>query len=211
MSLSPHDFVFQSFRQQLSRKYAATKRQAKTYVTRLILASAVFGLINFSVQASPNSEFEFAVGHWLGKSEWSRADRFESCMISEHNESDELLIFRLDRSGSLTIAVFEKEWKDASLLSLPVLVLADHDILFSGQGLLYAKDVLVFEIPEPRTSFSTLSNATLLSVTANQLSTVFSLDNSDQAIAFLKECVTNGLSSAQTNYDQQRHSRYTYQ
>ena len=57
MPLSPHDFVFQSFRQQLSRKYAATKRQAKTCVTHLILASAVFGLINLPVQASLSCEF----------------------------------------------------------------------------------------------------------------------------------------------------------
>ena len=49
------------------------------------------------------AEFDFEIGHWVGKSEWSSGGHFESCMVSEHNDKDEILVLRLDRKRDLTI------------------------------------------------------------------------------------------------------------
>ena len=148
------------------------------------------------MQAGQNKDFEYADGHWVGKSEWSSAHVFESCMIAEHNDLDELLVIRQEPTGSITIAVFEKRWMDATMKSLPVLAFADHEPLFSGLGLLYAPDALAFEPKPPTAAKELLRAAKLLSVTAKGLSSVFALSGSDAAIDYLEDCVGKGLLSA---------------
>ena len=163
---------------------------------RLACLSCVFALLLVYtplVQAGPDNEFEYSSGHWVGRSEWSSAHVFESCMIAEHNDDNELLVIRHERSGGVIVAVFEKKWMAATMKKLPILAFADHDLLFSGIGLLYAPDVLAFEAREPEATKRILRAAKLLSVTANGLSSVFALSGSDAAIDFLEDCVGKGL------------------
>ncbi len=155
-------------------------------------AVALFLALVLSTHATPNSAFEFAEGHWVGKSEWSEAGRFESCMVSEHNEADERLILRLDRSNSLTVGIFDKAWRDAGALEVQVLALADHRIFHFGSGLLLGNKILAFEITEPEISLAKLSEARLLSVNANDETVVFALAGADRALSYLLDCVRNG-------------------
>lgn len=161
----------------------------------LVFFFAVFIAFTQLAQAGQNGNFEYADGHWVGKSEWSSAHDFESCMIAVHNDLDELLVIRLERSGSMTIAVFEKRWMNAAMKDLSVSAFADHEPLFTGHGLLYAPDALAFEPSSPATARELLRTAKLLSVTANGLSSVFALSGSDAAIGYLEDCVGRGSSS----------------
>ena len=144
------------------------------------------------LSATEVGEFEFEQGHWVGKSEWSDLGKFESCMVSLHNDEDVLLILRLDRNYSLTVAVFEKHWRNSPEPIADVTAQADHKILYSGIGLLIESNILSFEIEKPTQSIQLLGSSEYLRVAIVDDETVFELTDSDRAMSFLKKCWENG-------------------
>ena len=158
----------------------------------ILLAMCIMLFSSIQSTASSNGEFEFEQGHWVGKSEWSDLGKFESCMVSLHNDEDVLLILRLDRNYSLTVGVFEKHWRNSSEPITDVTAQTDHKILYSGIGLLIESNTLSFEIEKPTQSIQLLGSSQYLRVAIDDEETIFDLTDSDQAMSFLKECLENG-------------------
>lgn len=130
----------------------------KLFSIGLLVLNLVF--LNLEqLSATEAGEFEFEQGHWVGKSEWSVLGKFESCLVSLHNDENVLLILRLDRNYSLTVAVFEKHWRNSSEPIADVTAQADHKILYSGIGLLIESNTLSFEIEKPTQSIHLLGSS----------------------------------------------------
>ena len=104
------------------------------------------------------AEFDFEVGHWVGKSEWSSGGHFESCMVSEHNDKNEILIIRLDRKRELTIGLFEMQWQATPQSPVDLVVIIDHIMVHSGKGWLQSKDALLIRLEPMKTSLSSLES-----------------------------------------------------
>lgn len=144
----------------------------------------------FAASASSDFGFEFQFGHWVGKPELSSAGEIESCMISEHNDRDELLILRLDNARTLTLGVFEKQWPfDPPAASLPIVAI-DHRIMVLGPNHFLAKSALVLELINSDSSLNAMVNGRFLSVSVSDIVTVFDLTGADEAIAYLLSCVS---------------------
>lgn len=158
------------------------------------LAQITFVLcLSTTAFAGTAAEFEFQFGHWVGKSEVSPNGQFESCMISEHNDGDELLIIRLDKKNVLTLGVFGKEWQGNILTQLPALVMVDHRFLHFGMAVLFARDTLAIKLGDPASNLKTIINGKSLSVSAQEDAAIFGLTDADKAVAYLKRCALRGL------------------
>lgn len=149
-----------------------------------------------SAFAEVGSEFDFQFGHWVGQPEVSATGQFESCMISEHNDSDELLILRLDKDNELSVGVFEKNWQGKALTSIPSMVMVDHRILFFGMGLLYANDALTITLGKQAGSLESIAAGKLLNISATDQSAIFGLTDADKAVAYLQKCALKGVPPA---------------
>jgi hypothetical protein len=141
------------------------------------------------------AEFEFEFGHWVGKSEWSSGGHFESCMVSEHNDQNEIIVIRLDRKRELTVGLFEKTWDANAPAPLDLLVMIDHALIYAGNGWLHAKDSLLIRLESADKTLTRLSGGQLLQASANDQSMMFNLKDADKAIGFLRSCLKTGLRS----------------
>ncbi|CTQ56136.1 hypothetical protein LP7551_04693 [Roseibium album] len=155
------------------------------------LTLALGAILAGAAVAGSDAEFAFEHGHWVGNPKLSLAGEIESCMISTHNDLDELLILRLDTEEKLTLGVFEKRWPTNAPTSSKVLILIDHSVLFFGSGLFHSKTELVTVIDDSEHSLNFLGNGRLISVSALETSAVFELAGSTEAITYIKECISS--------------------
>ncbi len=140
--------------------------------------------------ASTHSEFEFQVGHWVGNPQLSSSGEIKSCLLSKHNDFEELLIIRLDNENQLTLGVFEKEWSDEPPDSTNSIVMVDHQVLYFGNGIFHSNTALVVELDNPTSDLNAIAGGKFLSVSALGLTTAFDLKNADEAIAYLRNCTS---------------------
>lgn len=141
--------------------------------------------------ANTHDEFEFQRGHWVGNPKLTSAGELESCMISTHNELDELLIIRLDQDEDLTLGVFEKWWPISAPATTGLVVLVDHRILLARSGFFPSSTEVVAEIDNAKSSLNIIGSGNILSVTAMEMSATFGLADAAEAIAYLQKCVSD--------------------
>jgi hypothetical protein len=199
MEYSFASITISATRSACSRLLGRLASKPLEYSARLLAQITFVLCLSTAAFAGTATEFEFQFGHWLGKPEVSPNGQFQSCMISEHNDSDELLIFRFDKENVLTLGVFEKEWQGKIPTQLQALVMVDHQILHFGMALLFASDALVIELDDPASSLKTLVNGKLLSIGAQDESAIFSLAGADMAVAYLQRCALRGLGGVRQN------------
>ncbi len=164
------------------------------FICNFSVVSAMALEVNIDPNArTAENEFEFEAGHWVGKSEWSADGEFDSCMVAEHNDNDEMLILRLDQNNILTLGIFQKIWKRKLYAGLSVIIVVDHHTPIIGMGILYSDDILMIYFRDKENALSEIGGGKMMLVSVGRQSVYFNLDFSDQAISYLRECVVRGL------------------
>ncbi len=98
-------------------------------------------------------------------------------------------MLRLDTSMSLTIGIFEHQWKGDQFKALKLLAVVDHLVIHWGTGMLQGRDVLTFLVNDTGRALYALSTGKKLLVTVGQQSIQFDLDGGDAAIGYLTKCL----------------------
>ena len=96
----------------------------------------------------------------------------------------------------LTLGVFEKKWQGKIHAQLQTLVDVDGQILYSGAGSLFGRDMLGIVLNNSGKNLEFIGNGKVLRVSVQKKLAVFSLAGADKAAAYLQRCILKRLPSA---------------
>ena len=148
------------------------------------------GLFWTGVTANAQAQrFDFEHGHWAGKAEDGSVGVAEACVLSLHNSKDQMIIFRLERSGRLSLGLFGHGWAVRSARLARLLILVDHTIIHFGLAIRAPNSTLFAVFSNPELALSAVSSGAKINISWGERNAVFMLHGSRTAIRFLRQCL----------------------
>ena len=134
------------------------------------------------------STFDFEYGHWTGRVERDGTGRAAACVVSTHNQEEEMLLLRFDRSSYLSLGLFGVNWGPGAPETDKVAIFIDHLIVKTGVAMASRDDAVVVELSQPIQTLTAIQQGQMLAVSVGKQDIVFELDGADKAVPFLWNC-----------------------
>lgn len=143
-----------------------------------------------SVFAGP--KFTFEKDHWYGESYEDSDNNFSHCVMSLHNDENQIFMLKLSKIYELSAAVSDTKWEYEYGHIGKMRIIFDHELVYDGPTLAISKDVLYVDLENFKAKFETMRSSQEALFQINGESVFFKLGVIREAVRALGECVALG-------------------
>ena len=180
------------------KRCQALDRRLATKTAWIVFLGAV-ALSSFgSTHGTQAQNFDYEHGHWAGRADDQSQGLANACNLSLHNSTDQMVIFRLERSGRLSIGLFGHGWPVHPSSSTKLLIMVDHSIVHAGTATISQDGTLFTFLSEPQFALLAVSSGTKMSISWRAQRAVFVLVGAEKAVGFLRRCINRRGAAAQS-------------